>query len=64
MFDFHVSMSGNIDRKELKKIREMIFWYEKTRFHGDSKYNELVEALDAYGIDYRKILSKYRDSEH
>ena len=51
----------SLQAEEIKKLRQMIQWYEKRDKQEFLEFEELKLALDEVGIDYLKILKKYRD---
>ena len=55
------SDNDSLQTEEIKKLRQMIQWYEKRDKQEFLEFEELKLALDDVGIDYLKILKKYRD---
>ena len=52
---------NGLQEEEIKKLRQMLQWYEKRDKQEFMEFEELKLALEDVGIDYLKILKKYRE---
>jgi len=52
---------NGLQSDEISKLRQMLQWYEKRDKQEFLEFEELKLALEDIGIDYLKILKKYRD---